>query len=489
MQNNNLPILEMGNKKRMEIKTLISNTFKIELDSVVDDLEYLSINEWDSLGHVNLMIALEQKYCIQIDPDLIVKLNSVAAIVDHIEKHNRTSGNELMEMSGQNGDESEDSIHKKPVHRGLSGVVFDRTRTTFIDGHKGKLQYKGYSIHDLVEFSTFEETTFLFLYGMLPTTEELSQFNERLKVARDIPTPMFDMIRTMSKAHPIEVLRTAVSLLSVFDPEKDDVSMEAFQRRAIRLISQVPILVAAHQAIRQGKEPISPDPSISHAANFLYMLNGKIPTESAVRVVDKVLILHTDHGSNASAFTARVVSGTGADIYASLTAAISAFAGPLHGGAIENVMSMIQEIGESRYAAEYVMRIQSQNRPVMGFGHRVYKTEDPRARHLRKVAFDLSSALGDSKCYDILEAVVDAMHPYMEKGVGINVDLYASVVYHLLGISSDLFISSFVVGRIPGWIAQIQEQCENNILIRPLLEYVGDTDLAYIPIDQRGKKS
>lgn len=457
----------------LSIEALIAQVLQISESQVTDDLEYQSIMEWDSLAHVNLMLALEQAYGVAIDVDTIVQLNSVAAIRAHIWPSREA--------------EFEKVVQKTAVHRGLSGVVFDRTRTTLIDGREGKLLYRGYSIHDLVAHSTFEETAYLLLHGELPTREELEKFDAELKSARSVPVPVFEIIRNVQNAHPTEVLRTSVSSLAAFDDERSDLSAESARQRAVRLISQVPILIAAHHAIRCGKQPVQPSLTLSHAANFLYMLLGEVPTEQSARIIDRILILHADHGSNASAFTARVVAGTRSDMYATMTAAISAFAGALHGGAIENVMPMVQEIGEPKRAAEYVERLRANNEPVMGFGHRVYQKEDPRARHLRQAAQEISVELNEPKWYNILEAIVDAMRPYMDKGVDVNVDFYASIIYHMLNVPHDLFVTAFVVGRMPGWITQVQEQYANNILIRPLMQYVGDTDIPYTPIEERIK--
>jgi citrate synthase len=380
---------------------------------------------------------------------------------------------------------AEDGRDSVQVHRGLAGVVFDRTQTTLIDGQSGTLLYRGYSIHDLAERSTFEETTYLLLHGELPTRAELDSFDAALMAARAVPSAVIEIIRSVRAAHPMDVLRTAVSAMAAFDGERPDGSAEALRRWAIRLIAQVPTLVAAHHAIRRGREPIPPSPTLSHAANLLYMLSGEAPSDRTARLLDQDMILHADHSSNASAFAARVVAGTQTDPYGALTAAIAAFAGPLHGGAVEHVMQMVQEIGEPHRAADYVAERRARNEPVMGFGHRVYRTEDPRARHLRRAARELSEEMGEPKWYAILEEIVGAMRPYAQKGVDVNVDFYAGVIYQLLGIPQDLSVPVFVAGRMPGWIAQIQEQYANNVLIRPLLQYVGAPKREYRPLTAR----
>ncbi|HYF63321.1 MAG TPA: citrate/2-methylcitrate synthase [Herpetosiphonaceae bacterium] len=469
------------------LEDLIAQVLHIPKSTVTDDLEYQSIMEWDSLSHINLMLALETTYGISIDPDTITHLNSVVRIRSHILQA------ATQQWAGANAiaaqptmSPSDSSTAAEGVHRGLTGVIFDRSRISLIDGQAGKLLYRGYSIHDLATRSTFEETAYLLLFGQLPLPGELADFSAQLKAARAIPLPILDLIQHMRHCHPMMVLRTAISMLAAFDEDRDSTDPRALQRRGIRLIAQTPTLVAAHQAIRTGKQPPAPHPTLGHAANFLYMLQGAVPDERAAAIVDRVLILHADHSSNASAFAARVVAGTRADFYAALTAAAAAFAGPLHGGALEQVMTMLEAIGAPERAADYVAALRARNEPVMGFGHRVYQTEDPRAHHLREAARALSHECGEPRWYAILEAIVAAMRPYIEKGIDVNVDFYASVIYHLLGLPADLFVPAFVVGRMPGWIAQIHEQYANNILIRPLLKYVGAEDLTYQPLGQRG---
>jgi citrate synthase len=374
---------------------------------------------------------------------------------------------------------------KVEIKRGLKEVYFDRSRVCFIDGRAGELRYRGYSIHDLAQQSTFEETCCLLLKGELPTREQLRVFDAELKDARRLPAPIYEVIRSVASAHPMDVLRTAVSALAAFDPDVADNSPEATIRKGIRLTSQVPMIVAAHEAIRNGHAPVAPDPALSHAANFLYMLKGKAPSADAADLMDTDMILHAEHGSNASAFTARVVAGTDANLHAAVTAAIAALSGPAHGGAAENVMKMALEIGDASEAAGYVKAKRAAKEAVMGFGHRVYRAEDPRARHMRAGVEKLSREMGQPQWFQILEALVAAMSPYARHGVNVNVDFYAGVVYYLNGIKEDLFVPIFAVGRVPGWTVQVLEQFENNILIRPLTLYNGPEPRAYVPIAER----
>lgn len=378
-----------------------------------------------------------------------------------------------------------DDSESEKLHRGLMGVFFERSPTTFIDGRAGELRFRGYSIHDLAQNSTFEETSYLLLKGALPTKAELDGFEDELKASRQLPEEIYDLIGTVKAAHPMDVLRTAVSALAAFDEDAGDNSPEATLRKGIRLTSQVPMITTAHHHIRSGKDPVAPDNDLGHAANFLYMLKDEKPSDDAVRLMDLDFVLHAEHGSNASAFTARVVTGTEATLHASVTAAVAALSGPAHGGAAEDVMKMAQEIGEASKAADYVKAKRKNKEPVTGFGHRVYRAEDPRARHMRDGVKRLSKEMGEPEWYEILQAVVEAMAPYARHGVNVNVDFYSGVIYYLHGIPSDLFVPIFAVGRVPGWTLQILEQMENNILIRPLLKYEGPDLRPYVPIKER----
>ena len=371
------------------------------------------------------------------------------------------------------------------IHRGLKGVYFDRSPCTFIDGKAGELRYRGYSIHDLAEYSSFEETAWLLLNGELPTAAQLKSFDTELKTARQLPTQVGEIIRAIKSAHPMDVLRTAVSALAAFDAETADNSRDATLRKGVRLTSQVAIIVAAHARIRSGQEPVAPDASLGHAANLLWMLTGKKPSADAAQLIDRDLVLHAEHGSNASSFAARVVIGTEANLHAAITAAVAALSGPAHGGAAEDVMKMAEEIGEPSRAAAYVKEKRAAGVAVTGFGHRVYRAEDPRARHMRAGVERLSKEMGQPKWFEILQAVVAAMAPYARHGVNVNVDFYSGVVYHLLGIKRDLFVPIFAIARVPGWVVQVLEQLDNNILIRPLTLYSGPELRPYVPLEKR----
>lgn len=371
------------------------------------------------------------------------------------------------------------------LRKGLRGVYLDTTESSDVDGNIGKLIYRGYNIHDLAENSTFEETTFLLMYGHLPTKSELQQFEDSLRNSRSLPTPILEIIDRVKTAHPMDVLRTAISALSAFETGVEDNSREATLRKGIKLTAQTPTIITAHHRIRSGKSPIEPDPSLGHAGNFLYMLAGEKPDEAAERVMDKDFICHLDHGSNASAFGARVTASTLADLHCSVVTGLSTLKGPLHGGAAEGVMQMALEIGDEDNVAEYLKAKRDRRERVMGFGHAVYKVEDPRARHLREGSKRLAEKLGQPQWFQILSKVEDHMQPYAERGICVNVDFWSGSVYYLLGIPEDLFIPIFALARVPGYVVQVLEQQDGNMLIRPLLQYVGPTELEYLPIDRR----
>lgn len=371
------------------------------------------------------------------------------------------------------------------LRRGLSGVYLDRTEASFIDGAEGKLLYRGYNIHDLAEQSSFEEVIYLLLYGELPSKAQLEGIDAFLRENRTIPEPVVDIIRAVQNAHPMDVLRTAVSALSAFDSDTNDHSKEAVIRKGLRITAQAPTIVATHNQIRNGNDPIPPDPNLNHSGNFLKMLLNKEPDLEEIHIMDVDFILHAEHGANASAFAARVAVSTLTDLHAAIVAGIATLKGPLHGGAAESVMKMSTEIGDPEKAEEWARNVLDNGGRIMGFGHRVYKAEDPRARHMREPSKSLGEKKGQPKWFQILQSLTEVMKPYQTRGIFVNVDFFAGSVYHLLGIPEDIFVSIFTLGRIPGWTLQALEQYANNILIRPLLQYTGPMDLPYVPMDQR----
>jgi citrate synthase len=371
------------------------------------------------------------------------------------------------------------------IKRGLQGVYIDKTQSSFIDGGIGKLLYRGYSIHDLSEKATFEETVYLLLYAKLPNRKELSGFDAQLRANRSIPPEITQIIRLVKDAHPMDVLRTAVSALAAYDPDVADNSPEATLRKGIRLTAQAPTIVTAHARIKDGKEPVEPNSNLNQAANFLYMLFGKEPTQEESRLMEKDFILHAEHGINASAFAARVAASTISDLHSAIVSGIGTLKGPAHGGAAEEVMQMALDIGEESNAEKYIRDILERGGRIMGFGHRVYKVEDPRAPHLQTECKDLGEQKGQPKWFRILSKVAEVMEPYASRGICPNVDFWAGTMYHLMDIPKEIFISIFAMGRIPGWTVQVMEQHSNNILIRPLLLYEGPMDVEYVPIDER----
>ncbi|MSQ13915.1 MAG: citrate (Si)-synthase [Dehalococcoidia bacterium] len=371
------------------------------------------------------------------------------------------------------------------LKRGLKDVYLDRTTVSFIDGEMGKLLYRGYDIHDLAEKSTFEEVIYLLLNGKLPTRTELRGLESFMAANRAIPQQVLQVIDIVKTAHPMDVLRTAVSALSAFDSDVADNSPEAIKRKGIRLAGQAATAVAAHYRIRQGLRPVLPHETLGHASNFLYMMFGKEPTQDEAKLMDVDFVLHAEHSTNASAFAARVTASTLSDLHSAIVSGIGTLKGPLHGGAAEAVMSMAHDIGKPENAPTYLRNMLDHGGRVMGFGHRVYKTEDPRARHLRERARTLGQQRGHPEWFQILQAVESGMVPYQRRGIWVNVDFYAGAIYHLLNIPDDLFVPIFALGRVPGWAVQVLEQYENNQIIRPLLQYVGPMNLPYVPIEQR----
>ena len=372
------------------------------------------------------------------------------------------------------------------INRGLKGIYFERSAVSHIDGSAGTLSYRGYSIDALATQSTFEEVSYLLIYGDLPTQAELADFDAKLKDARELPASIYDVIRATKDGHPMDVLRTATSALAALTPTSQDVSVEAFIENGIKLTSQVPMIIAAHDRIRNGLEPVAADKTLSHAANWLWMLKGEKPSEDAARLADVDFILHAEHGSNASSFAARVTIGTEANLHGAIVTALSTLAGPAHGGAAEDVMKMVHEIGTPENAAAYVKAKRANREAVTGFGHRVYRAEDPRARHMREGVRKLGEEMGAPEWYAILQGVVDAMKPYARHGLNVNVDFYSGVVYQLHGIPMDLYVPIFAIGRMPGWIIQCIEQLEGNILIRPLTLYNGAEPRDYVALSDRG---
>ena len=370
--------------------------------------------------------------------------------------------------------------------KGLEGVVAAVSGICYIDGERGILSYRGYDIHDLASHSTFEETCYLLWFGSLPTRTQLDDFRLRLAAERRMDAAILTLLKQAPKtALPMDVLRTAVSALAFYDPEEKINTEEANLNKAYRLTSQIAMIVAAYDRIRKGKDMVQPDPSLSHAGNFVWMLTGEKPSETATKALDIALILHADHELNASTFAARVTAGTLSDMHSAITSAIGALKGPLHGGANEAAMKMLKAIDSSgEDPIEHVRAMLGRKEKIPAFGHRVYHTEDPRATHLRRMSHDLGESSGQPKWFNMSRKIEDFIKA--EKKLNANVDFYSASTYHVLGIDIDLFTPIFAVSRISGWTAHVMEQLHDNRLIRPRADYQGPAyPQHYVPIEKR----
>ncbi|MCI0182105.1 MAG: citrate synthase [Acidibacillus sp.] len=368
---------------------------------------------------------------------------------------------------------------------GLEDVVALSSEICFIDGDEGRLVYRGYDIHDLVKGSaSFEEVVYLLWHGELPTKEQLSDFDKELRANRALNKEVLAALKMMPKdGNVMEMLRTLVSLAGLYDPDDQDNSYEGSIKKATRLVAQMSTMVASIERYRSGQEILLPNERLNHAANFLYMLQGKEPDEYTARAFEIALILHADHELNASTFAARVTAGTLSDIYSATVSAIGALKGPLHGGANEQVMLMLKEIGEPSKAPEWIKDALAKKRRIMGFGHRVYHTEDPRATHLREMSKEIGEREGNTTYYEMSRIVEQAVKE--QKGLYPNVDFYSASTYFMMGIPIHVFTPVFAVSRISGWTAHVLEQYRNNRLIRPRAEYVGIKRRAYISMSER----
>ncbi|MGP8269578.1 MAG: citrate synthase [Terracidiphilus sp.] len=371
--------------------------------------------------------------------------------------------------------------------KGLEGIVAANSGICWIDGEAGVLSYRGIDIHELAAHSTFEETTYLLWNGILPNQFALREFQSQLALARSLDHRIIEMLRSFPiNATPMEVLRTSVSALSFYDADEKDNSHDANVRKSYNLTAQIAMLVAIYDRLRKGLEVVPPDRSLSHAANFLWMLNGVKPSETAVKTMDLALVLHAEHELNASTFAARVIAATLADVHSAITGAIGALKGPLHGGANEGVMRLLHTIDNAGAdPVEYVKNMLAAKQKISGFGHRVYKTEDPRATHLRKMSEQLGKDAGQPKWYDMSRAI--ELYINADKKLNANVDFYSASTYATLGIDIDLYTPIFAISRIAGWTAHVIEQLDDNRLIRPRAEYIGPPyPSPYIPIEERG---
>jgi citrate synthase len=368
--------------------------------------------------------------------------------------------------------------------KGLEGVVAASTRLSDVKGDVGELIYCGYNIDELAGKVTYEEVVHLLHYGHLPNQKELTELKGRLASERELPKGVVEIIKTLPKnTPPMNAIRTAISALGCFDPESEDGSLEAQRHKALRLIARIPIATAYFHRARQGKSLLPPDPALGEAANFLYLVDGERPSQEKEKTLDLCYVLHADHGMNASTFSARVTIATLSDMYSAITSAIGTLKGPLHGGANEGVIKMLQEIGSLDKVDAYIADCLAQKKKIMGIGHRVYKTLDPRAPHLKRMAQVLSAKLGEPKWIQMSERIAEIM--LNEKHLNANVDFYSATVYYSLGVPTDLFTPIFAISRTSGWTAHILEQLADNRLIRPQSLYTGPVGLKVIPVEQR----
>ncbi len=370
------------------------------------------------------------------------------------------------------------------IARGLEGVVVAATELSDVQGIEGKLAYRGYDINELAAYSTFEETVDLLWYGILPTRELLQKLTRKLTAARPLPPPVLATMKEFPKtSEPMDVLRTVVSLLGLYDEDEYDNSVAANVRKSIRLTAQMATITAAWHTLGHNRDPIAPRDDLRHAANFLYMLNGKEPSDEAARILDIALILHMDHGLNASTFVARSIASSESDMYSAISGALGSLKGPLHGGANEAVMKMLLEIGDITKVEPYILNELASHRKIPGFGHRVYKTNDPRALQLRRIAGELAEHTGNRKWFEMSEKIREIV--WREKRLYVNVDFYSASVYYTLGIPTELFTPIFAISRVAGWTAHVMGQLRDNKIMRPDSIYVGPRNQKYISIDQR----
>ena len=376
-------------------------------------------------------------------------------------------------------------VEVRGFKEGLEDVVAADSAICYIDGTKGILSYRGIDIHDLAENSTFEEVCYLLWEGRLPRRDELETLSRSLGAERSLPPEMLTLLTSLvPHLTPMDAVRTMVSALAETDPDVRDMSLPGNRRKAIRLTGQIATIVAAHHRIREGKPAVAPDPSLPHAQDFLRMLNGTKPTSEAARAFDMALVLHADHELNASTFAARVTAATLADMHSAITSAVATLKGPLHGGANEAVIKMLIEMGSLERVDDILHEKLARKEKIMGFGHRVYHTEDPRATHLRAMSKALAESSGETRWYDMSRRIEQIMNE--EKKLNSNVDFYSASVYSMLGIPPDLFTPIFAVSRISGWAAHVLEQYEHNRLIRPRAEYIGpEYPQPYVPVEKR----
>jgi citrate synthase len=450
------------------LEALVAAVLGVPLDAVTENLTYRDIAEWDSIGHVNLMLEIERTYSIKINSELVSQLTSLRALKAFVDQLANDAKRTVEASANLNTAKVDGGA---TVHRGLAGVCFDRSAITNIDAAGSALWYRGYAVDELASKGSFEEAAFLLIYGRLPDHCELAAFSDTLRFSRAVPSSVVSVLAGLAMAPPFLALQVAVAALGAISSQSVDAD--------ITVIAQLPTLLGAFHRLRTGSPPVSPRGDLGHAENFLYMLDGKRPSVERAKALDEVFVMLADHGSSASTFTARVVASTNADVHATLASAIGAFSGPLHGGAIDRVVAMAEEIGSPTAAAAFVQERIKRNDVIFGFGHRVYRSADPRSHRLRALARQLGSDKANKRILDILEAIASALSDYARLGLDVNVDFYASAVFEALQIPRDLFGPVFVTARMAGLVAHCREQRSNNVLIRPQLRYDGEPARKY----------
>ena len=452
---------------------VIAEAFSISMNQVHSELSYQSITQWDSMGHIKLMLALEKNFDVKIDQDKVLDLTSVDNIFNFVFKRQtlQTTSENLFNRSNK---------ENTTIFRGLTNVYFDESRIAFIDTKNGNLYYRGYSIYDLVNHASYEEVAYLLMYGELPNQKVLASFKDKIEAMRKLSNDMIAIIHVLAnKQSAVNVLRTLVSALS------ETLNKLPIEDQGIAIISKIPTVIGAYLSIKHNKTLPEPPKHLSQAAYLLFMLLGKLPDADVVRIFEQNMILQAEHDANASTFSGRVTMSTEAEFGNAITAAIATFSGWLHGGALLGVVQMLEEIKDVSNVKVYVQNRLSKKLPVFGFGHRVYRREDPRAAPLKINAKALAEKYGDDRLLKILEAVKFEMSAYIEHGININVDFYACVSYLLMEIQKDMLVPIFIANRSCGWVAHLLEQKNKNILIRPRLYYIGEKNKKFVTLDQR----
>ncbi|MBA2672263.1 citrate/2-methylcitrate synthase [Ramlibacter sp.] len=453
------------------LDALVHATLRIDPALVTDDLSYQDISQWDSLGHVRLMQAVETTYAIKLTSERITQLTSVRALRDFADKAGAREGPAPVAQPRRSAGGNAPAA----VSRGLVGICFDRSEITDIDASGGMLRYRGYGVDELIERASYEEVAFLLIHGTAPTADELARFRGTLRRARTLPAALAPLLASMAAARPFLVLQAAIAVLGAQRAQQPDADADA----DIALIAQLPCVLGLFHRLRTGAAEPPPRADLGHAEHLLYGLHGRLPQPVQARALDRALSLLADHSASASTFTARVVTGARADPHAAICSAIGAFSGPLHGGAVDQVMAMVDEIGSPAAAADYVRARLDRNEPIYGFGHRIYRGADPRSGLLRGIARTLGGQGRGARTLDVLDAVADAMSGYSRLGLDTNVDFYASALFEALDIPRDLFGPLFASARVAGLVAHVREQQRNNVLIRPQLLYAGPGPRSY----------